>query len=87
MAYDAELSMLQAGIAQLLDLEQAALAALDDRKVTPVEWMMLGMKGSALATYCLTLAQGLDVDTRKRLAWVAKHAVITASLPDGLAMP
>ena len=74
MAHEQALVILNTMQQQLADLALSIVTALNDGKVSPWEGMHLGMQGMALASYVMTLLQGLDKTTRDDLLYVFEHS-------------
>ena len=71
--HEAALSIINELHDQIATLARAVIKALADKKVSPLEGIMLAMKGSSLATYILTMLDGVDLETRADLLYVLEH--------------
>lgn len=82
MAFESALQIVNNGIAQLMNLQKGVMTALEDCKISPMEGMMLSMQGSQLALYVLSLAKGLDAETKADMLYVLAHGEVHWTLPD-----
>jgi hypothetical protein len=76
MAYDAAVAQVNDMKQQLAELARGIISALDDRKVTPMEGMMLGQRGLMFAMTLVTMLQGLPPEQLKGVLYVLEHGRI-----------
>lgn len=74
--HEAALSAVNTLHTQTAMLARSVVDALNDKKISPWEGMQLGMQGFTLASFIMTLMQGMDSGARDDLLYVLEHGTV-----------
>jgi len=77
MAYETGVMLVNTLKDQLTELARSIVSSLNDKKISPMEGVLLGMKGMNLATSMITLLEDGDTVTRDEVLYVLEHGKVS----------